>query len=211
MRPCGPGECRLFFYYGLFGVMVIFNLILYLSTRAPSYGPYVGYLFCYLIFQMNVNGTLFQWVFPSSPKLVSELFIITFFGTATFGTIFVWRFNSSAFSGTKLKRFYTGFSWFFGVSTLTMWLLPYAISTKVAAVVGLITPLLWLTTGSMALRRGYSPAKFFVMAWVVYVGGIVLWALKSTGVLPSNFITEYAVQVGSALEVMLLTLALGDK
>jgi len=201
----------LFFYYGLFGVMAIFNLVLFLSTRADSYGPYVGYLVCFLAFQMNVNGTLFQWVIPNSPILVSELFIISFFGTATFGSLFVWRFNLSAFKDTRLSHIYTWVCWFFGFCTIGLWLLPYGISTKVAAVTGLATPILWLFTGWAALRRGYSPAKFFVLAWVIYILGIILWALKSFGVIPANFITEYAVQVGSALEVMLLTLALGDK
>ena len=45
---------------------------------------------------------------------------------------------------------------------------------------------------------------------LVFVG-MAIFALKTFGILSASFFTEFAVQVGSALEVTLLSLALGDK
>ena len=41
--------------------------------------------------------------------------------------------------------------------------------------------------------------------------GAILLSLRTAGILPTNFITEYSIQIGSALEVVLLTIALGDR
>ena len=45
----------------------------------------------------------------------------------------------------------------------------------------------------------------FVSHW------LILYALKTATVLPSHFITEYAIQIGSVFQVILLSLALGIK
>ena len=46
----------LFFYYGLFLVMLVLNLLIYLSLRDRIYLPYILFLFSFVIFQSSVNG-----------------------------------------------------------------------------------------------------------------------------------------------------------
>lgn len=41
--------------------------------------------------------------------------------------------------------------------------------------------------------------------------GVVLYVLKTFGILPTNIITEYSMQIGSAVEVILLSFALADR
>ena len=52
------------------------------------------------------------------------------------------------------------------------------------------------------------PARLFLVAWAVFLAGTATIAALAFGLVPKNFITEYGVQIGSALEMLLLSIAL---
>ena len=54
-------------------------------------------------------------------------------------------------------------------------------------------------------------AKFFLLAWTLFLISVVIFILKLSGVLPVNTFTNNAVLYGSALEAILLSFALADK
>ncbi|MFX7858391.1 7TM-DISM domain-containing protein, partial [Acinetobacter baumannii] len=53
------------------------------------------------------------------------------------------------------------------------------------------------------------PARLFLLAWAMFLLGTAMFAAIAFGLLPKNFVTEYGVQIGSALEMLLLSVALG--
>lgn len=61
------------------------------------------------------------------------------------------------------------------------------------------------------LRRGYQPARLFLLAWSLFLSGTAAFTLLAFGALPQNFWTQNGVQIGSALELLLLSLALGRR
>ncbi len=61
-----------------------------------------------------------------------------------------------------------------------------------------------------AYRAGYNPAKFYLIAWSVLAVGIGVYALKDAAVIPSNPFTNYLLLFGSAVEAILLSLALAN-
>ena len=62
-----------------------------------------------------------------------------------------------------------------------------------------------------AWGRGFKPARLLVLSWSsVLIGGTIL-AMNKFGIVPRNLFTEYAAQAGSALEVVLLSLAMADR
>ena len=56
--------------------------------------------------------------------------------------------------------------------------------------------------------QGDRIAVYYVVAWSVLVAATVLLILRTVGVAPVNFATDYGVQVAASLEVVLLSLAL---
>ena len=60
-------------------------------------------------------------------------------------------------------------------------------------------------------KRGYRPAKFYLLAWSSLMIGIILFFLKDFGVLPYNSFTVNAMPAGAVIEVTLLSLALADR
>jgi len=88
---------------------------------------------------------------------------------------------------------------------------PYSIIIKPAALLAILGTFSLLIIGVACVRKGYKPARTYLTAWSALIFGIVVFGLKTFGILPSNAFTEFAVQVGSALEVTLLSLALADR
>ncbi len=68
-----------------------------------------------------------------------------------------------------------------------------------------------LTAGIIVYRKGYQPAKFFLAAWVIFLVGVVIFILKDFEILPYNNFTRYTMQIGSAIETVLLSFALAAR
>ena len=58
---------------------------------------------------------------------------------------------------------------------------------------------------------GFRPARYFLVAWMAFLIGIIVFILKDVGVLPFNDGTRFAMTIGSAVEVVLLSFGLADK
>ena len=59
--------------------------------------------------------------------------------------------------------------------------------------------------------RKVRAAKYFALAWASLLMGMFLFALRASAIFPDSFITNYLIQIGSALEMILLSIGLGDK
>src|SRR3546814_5835346 len=57
---------------------------------------------------------------------------------------------------------------------------------------------LWIAVaGIVVVRRGYVPARLFMLAWAMFLLGTTMFTLVAFGALPKTFYTEYGVQIGS--------------
>lgn len=79
------------------------------------------------------------------------------------------------------------------------------------AILGLLTAISILVSGIKTLMSGFRPARYFMIAFSVLLLGGAFYALKTIGAIPVSFVTEYSMQIGSGLEVTLLSLGLGDR
>lgn len=69
----------------------------------------------------------------------------------------------------------------------------------------LITAVLW------AMRAVRLPGKiFFFASWLVIVAGVLIASLRLFGLLPTNALTSYSVQIATAVEMLLLSLSLAS-
>mgnify|MGYP005998010321 CR=1 FL=1 len=58
---------------------------------------------------------------------------------------------------------------------------------------------------------GIVAARFFTIAWFAFIIGLVLAAARSFGAIPLTPITLNGYQIGSFIEIILLSLALGER
>jgi len=55
------------------------------------------------------------------------------------------------------------------------------------------------------------PVRIFAVGWTVLITGVLLLALNKLGLLPMNFFTEQMVSVGILIQLVLFSMALGDR
>ncbi|MCX7079768.1 MAG: ATP-binding protein, partial [Pseudomonas sp.] len=87
----------------------------------------------------------------------------------------------------------------------------YALALRLATALALAFTVTIFTAGIFAWWRGLRVARYFIIAWSAFLLGGVVNTLMVLGYLPNVFLTMYASQIGSAIEVALLSLALADR
>jgi len=108
----------------------------------------------------------------------------------------------------RLLRLIIGFSVVVMVLALTT---DYGLSLRLATALALLFTLAVFAAGILAWLRGMRVARYFIIAWSALLIGGQINTLMVLGYLPHNFLTMYASQLGAALEVVLLSMALADR
>ncbi len=60
-------------------------------------------------------------------------------------------------------------------------------------------------------RKGYRPAQFFLWAFSVFLLAVIIFVLRSWNIVPYNLFTSNILEIGSGLQITLLSFALADK
>ena len=87
----------------------------------------------------------------------------------------------------------------------------YALALRLATTLALTFTVVIFAAGILAWWRGLRVARYFIIAWSAFLLGGIVNTLMVLGLLPNVFLTMYASQIGSAIEVALLSLALADR
>ncbi|MDX1695038.1 MAG: 7TM diverse intracellular signaling domain-containing protein, partial [Ketobacteraceae bacterium] len=198
-------------YYGLILAMLIYNALLLASLRDLNYLLYVCYIASYGLFQLSLNGLGFQYLWPESPWWNNRS-IATTIGIGMFFILaFSRHFLQLRDNSPRLDLAFRGLMMFFVFLVPSALVFPYKNVIPLATFGALVTAILVFSAGTLCWWRGFKPARYFILSWMVLLGGMVLYTLKTFNVVPTNFITEHAIQIGSAMEVVLLSFALSDR
>ncbi|WCL50242.1 7TM diverse intracellular signaling domain-containing protein [Leptospira sp. GIMC2001] len=198
-------------YYGWVLVMILYNLFLYISTRYKSYLFYVLFISSFAMFQFILNGFAFQYFWPESTTWANLSLLLFMVLANMFGSLFTVNFLKTRTTVFWLYRIYQ-IVWAIGcIVFISMFILPYSLAIKIASVFTACVATLMFGDGIYAITRGIKVAKIFLTAFSVLIIGAILYALKSAGILPSNPFTNWTIQIGSSIEVALLSLGLANK
>jgi methyl-accepting chemotaxis protein len=86
----------------------------------------------------------------------------------------------------------------------------YAVSIKVAIVLVIVMTIVLIVSGAITI--GFTRnSRFVVISCGFLFIGVILFCLKTFGLLPVNVFTQWGVQVGSVLFVALLSVGLADR
>lgn len=198
-------------YIGVIFVMFFYNLFIFITTRDRSYLAYIAYILFIGLTQVSLEGLPYQYLYPNSPGF--------FNGSIVFYSAFV-GFSAIEFAKifVQTKRFTPDFhkGLYIFQALYTIAIVAYvtgftAVSYVLVDVCALTISLYAMVFLIIIARKGYRPAKFFLIAWSVFLAGLFVFALKNFGVIEYNFWTKSILQIGSGLEVILLSIALADR
>ena len=198
-------------YAGFILVMLLYNLFIFLSTKDKNYAWYLIYIFSVGITQFTLSGYSLKYLWPDLPWLSKNSVYLCGIGSGLAVVFFVKMFLQVKENLPWFNRLLNGFVVSYLVALLLVLIGLPTLSYNLINLTAGLGVIVLLIAASIIARQGFRPAQYFVVAWTIFIFSIIIFVLKDAGVLPYNDFTIYALPIGSALEVVLLSLALADK
>lgn len=197
-------------YFGVLAAMLTFNILLYLSLRERLYLIYVVFVICSGFAVGAQNGLTDEFLQITSPWWSA---ISTNVGySLALGTLllFMRQMLNTVQLAPTTDRVVLGMAIVLLLSPLA-----FAISIdmfiKPAAYVYFFSSILILSVSISSALRGQRRGYIFSAAYLFFCTAVVVTVLRAQGILPTNAMTINAVQIGSALEMLFLAFAIGDR
>lgn len=202
-------------FYGIILIMAVYNFLIFFSTREKVYIYYVIYVLTGGLMTLIEDGTGFAYLWPNSPDFsnyVSNyprllwmisfvLYSTTFLKTRVYYPQWGKYINYSvlAYVGAFLLEKFFGVSFF----NYQLYLLPLLI------IYGL-SYLVWL-------KKGYTPARYFVYGFSAVIVSIVISFFRDKGFALDGgnqklgVLIVYSVNIAFVIEILFLSIALGNR
>lgn len=198
-------------YGGVMLIMFFYNLFIYFIVEDKVYIYYVTYILAVGLVQICLLGYTFQFLWPDSTWLayhsVYLLSPISCIAIIEFIKVFL---RTKEFTPKLHKGFYF-FTIFYSLY-IVLDLFNYGDEAyNIIQLFAMLLSLYILFVAYRIMKMKYRPATFLFYAWIVFLIGVFVYALKDVGVLPYNSYTVFTMPVGSAIETALLSFALADK
>ena len=198
-------------YYGCFAVLFFYNLFLFISTRTASFGWYTLYLIAFSSWSFTFRGHAFQYLWPEHPNLNNQAlaFAVPFCYCAN--TVFSLAYlRTRALAPRWLYRATVVTGLLCGAAIVPALLDRYALSFLIGIPAEFFNMGCTFSTGILLAWKGYRHARYYVTARAAMACGVSLYYLRVLSILPASPLTEYGLQIGAALEMLLLGLGLAD-
>ena len=197
-------------YFGMVLAIAFYNLMLFFALRDLNYLIYVAFATCVSLALATFTGMggEFIWGFAPSwtkmgvnvPGALASVAMLFFTRRLLNTAQVVPRFDLwiKLFIATSAAFFFLLMLWFWEFN-------------RFFVVTNLLTSLLILGAGLVCAMKRQRIAYYFVVAFSVLFLANVLSHLRNLGLVPTNVFTSEGLQIGSVIEMMLLSLALADR
>lgn len=204
------------FYYGLILVMLVYNFVLWRSTRDANYLHYLLTLFfLHGLFEMINNGLSYEYLWPQAVWWNNHCLGFTLGMSVLWMLQFTQSFLSTAQYLPRMHRLLSGLKYAGGLLAFCNLFPdgspPSQLSTFGLSKIGVAGILLIWASALWLWTQGSRSARYFLIAWSSLLFGGLVIGLTTYKLLPTTDWSPYALQIGASFQVLLLSLALGDR
>jgi len=197
-------------YYGVFIIVFFYNFISFVYTRKSNYFFYLIFISTFGLYQLSLDGLGIQFIWSESYWMVHHgngtMMAVMILAVILFSQEFLKTKEYAPFIDKALRALSYGVAILLVFATFR----PYGDVVVFLATISVILPPVLLTTGVIAYRKKFYPARFYVIGWGFFLTGSVLFAMNKFAVIEGFTFLSYAQQIGSALEMIFISWALAD-
>jgi diguanylate cyclase (GGDEF)-like protein len=198
-------------YYGCVIMLLVWSSLVFIAVRDRAFLAYFAYVGTFGLYMLIHNGLAYQYLWPESPRW-GNTSLVALINIALFAGLQFSRMILRAKEVTpRLDRAARGLQTVAAILLLAAPFVPYSTIIAPVAALVLIGVIFMLVMGVAAMLLGSRPARFYVIAWSSFLCGSVIFLLKTFGVLPHTFFTQNGWQIGSLLEMILLSMTLSTR
>ncbi|MFP6848622.1 MAG: diguanylate cyclase [Pseudomonas sp.] len=198
-------------FFGALLVMMIYNLSIFLITRDRNYLWYSLFVASFSLYQFIQLGFALQWLWPNSLTWQQMSFPFSSALATLFGTLF-------AYGVLDLKTRHPAYTWItrilLGCSLLVMaaaLTAPYTLALIGSFILLIACAIVGVFFTALRWRDGYPPAKLFALGWSALITASLFSVLSGTGLIANSLLTLHAQQIGSLIELVIFSIALGSR
>ncbi|MDX1695738.1 MAG: 7TM diverse intracellular signaling domain-containing protein, partial [Ketobacteraceae bacterium] len=198
-------------YFGIFVVMALYNLFLFIFVKEKSYLSYVCFIMTMGLFQMSVHGYAFQFLWPEAVwwNNISSIF---FSGLAVcFLCKFAQHFVQTENYVPGLHRLLGILAYFAVGNSLLTLTMPYQVSLIWMSVLNVLVASTVVVAVTLSFLRGSRQAKYFMLSFAVLITFGVFYTLSVVGWFVDSSLSRYTFQMASVVSIVLLSIGLADK
>jgi two-component system, sensor histidine kinase LadS len=198
-------------YFGLILFVLFFNLFIYFIIREKSSLYYVYYNLFLFLLQLSLGGFAFQYFWPGSPYFAN-------IATPLFATLSVFALIRFSQYFLEIQHHYPRVNRYFQFASYVLLansflcMIPHPncfhISVLIVNGLALVLNFAIIPTAIGVIRKGFKPARIFLAAFLLLVLAVFGFLATNMGLIQSAFFADYGLLIGSAAEVILLSLAI---
>ncbi len=198
-------------FYGVMLALLFYNLVLFFSLRDRVYLFYVLFVASTTLYFCGINGLTFDYVFPAWPNVARRVTIValsfSMFAWPQFARVFMASRDNSPWLDRLLQLCMAAAAVLFFLA----FILSFGLLSFLAGVLSKVLIAAVITTGVVCWRRGFRPARTFLLASLALAIGGMTFSMTFSGQMPYSGVTFHAYQIGSAILAMMLSLALAER
>ena len=198
-------------YYGIMLAMTLYNLFIFTLVRDRVYLFYVLFQASFALCQLSLDEIAFVYLWPDHPQWAAQSEVL--FASLAFvgGIAFARDLLDTSRITPGLDRLLRGLLGLAGALTAAALFSGARWLRQVELVFLLLSAVALMVSAVAAWRRGSRNAPFFIVAWLIFLSGCLIYPLTLFGLLPHTPMTALSAKVGSAIEAILLSLALANR
>jgi len=201
------------FYYGFLLLVSFLYFFFYIGSRDRSLLYYSIYVLSIFLLQFTLDGFAAQFIFTES-LFLKEVSIVIHTGLSPIFFLLYVREYVKVIKQIKIwNRAYLS-----GIIILCFIILltfirgrVHEIAYPLINIATFITLLVVAFSMVLTFSKRRKVSIFFVIAIITLLVGAILYILSNLNIIKNQFIELYALKIGSALEVLFLSLAMGNK
>ena len=193
-------------------IVYLYHCFVFIALRERAFLYYLGYITAMPLFLATLGGLSYQYLWPQATWWNDQLMMIFLQCVIIFGSFFTLRFLSiGRHSHPVIHGSILTVAAAAAVISLAALVVPFSHIVLPSILLAFISCSLMLIVGVIRLLEGDIPARYYTLAWCFMLFGGIVLALNKLALVPNNLFTQNAVQVGSALGVILLSIAIADR
>jgi PAS domain-containing protein len=200
----------LMLYYGMMLVMIVYNMCIYIFIRRSEYLYYFLFILFFMMTSMSLNGTSFQFLWPDFPlwhNYNPPLFLCLLM---VFAILFVLKFTDLKKIIPRTHKVAVGLLIVQIVILAASLVIPYKYSMQISAGFAGLAIAYAIFYSTVLCFRKHRQAYFYLAAWGAISAGGLIFILKAFGILQTNFFTEWSLQIGSVIMVLIFSTSFSD-
>ncbi|MCB0737336.1 MAG: hypothetical protein KDC92_07475 [Bacteroidetes bacterium] len=202
------------YYFGFYGIllcMLLYNLFVWGALNEKNNLLYAIYLVCQILVFLGLNGHMHEFITFHIASASNRTLLMSISALNVSAMLFSVNFlKLKKYNKTDYKVFMVfliAACVFFVLATF----MPYKLLIQPSSLFGAACAIVIFVMATKCYLYGNKAARFFVLAWTVYLFSVVFLVLQRFGILGNSFFIIHVAEIGAIIETLLITLALIDK